>query len=317
MIFPFRGKTAFITGASRGIGLEIGKALARRGANVVVAAKTAEPHAKLPGTIHTAVAEIDQIGKETGSKAEALAVQMDIRNEQEVEDAIERGVQRFGGLDVVVNNASAINMKPTVEASVKSFDLLNNVNARGSWLVSRFALPHLLRSNICGHNPHILTLSPPLTYNTLSPDPSHTIFPAQLAATASAYAIAKFGMSIASLALAAELEGKVGVNALWPYTLIGTSAMKIVSGGSKEEKRWRSPEIMAEAAVRMLEEKGSTFNARFLIDEVYLRRNHSFTDEQIAAFSLGGNQTPLDQLAEDLFISQEVRDDIARARNGQ
>ncbi|EPQ27534.1 uncharacterized protein PFL1_05072 [Pseudozyma flocculosa PF-1] len=309
-----KGRTAFITGASRGIGLEIGKALARRGANVAVAAKTADPHPKLPGTIHTAVSEIDEIGERHNTGARGLALQLDIRDADAVEAAIEKTVERFGALDIVVNNASAINMKPTVEASVKSYDLMNGINARGTYLVSRFALPHLLRSSSQSRNPHILTLSPPLTYNTLSPSPADTIFPGQLAQTGTAYAIAKFGMSLATLALAAETQGKVGVNALWPYTLIGTSAMKIVSNNQEEEKRWRSPEIVSEAAVRVLEERGDKFTAQFLIDEVYLRTAHKFTHNDLAAFSLGGSDTPFEDLAEDLYISQQVRDEVARVR---
>ncbi|PWN53225.1 NAD(P)-binding protein [Violaceomyces palustris] len=313
-----RGKTAFITGASRGIGLEIAKSLATRGANVAVAAKTTEPHPKLPGTIHTAVEEINQIGERNGSGAKGLAIQLDVRDADAVKDAIDRTVGTLGNLDIVINNASAINVKPTVEASVKSYDLMNNINSRGTWLVSRFALPHLLKSASESRNPHILTLSPTLTYSMLSASSSRGGFPSQFSQTASAYTIAKFGMSLNTLALAAETMGKVGVNSLWPYTLIGTSAMKIVSPNSDvEEKRWRSPKIVSEAAVRVLEEYGATFSAQFLVDEIYLRRKHGFTDEQIAEFSLGGKETPLESLAEDLYISQELREDVLRARRGE
>lgn len=144
--------------------------------------------------------------------------------------------------------------------SYLQYDLMNSINSRGTWLVSRFALPHLVKSSSAGRNPHILTLSPPLHYNMLSTDPKHGTFPDQFATTASAYTIAKIGMSLNTLALAAELRGKVGVNALWPYTLIGTSAMKIVSPNAEvEEQRWRSPEIVSEAAIRVLEEDGSKF----------------------------------------------------------
>ncbi|KAE8222756.1 hypothetical protein CF326_g8315 [Tilletia indica] len=330
-----KGRVAFITGASRGIGLELGLALARRGASVAVAAKTSDPHPKLPGTIHTAAEEISVLGEQNGTGAKGLAIQMDVRNENAVESAIERTVQEFGGLDIVINNASAISMKPTLNASVKSYDLMNSINARGSWLVSRFALPHLLDSASKSRNPHILTLSPPLSYGMLdSPSllggGSHgltkkvspgDVWPSQYAQTASAYTIAKFGMSLNTLALAAELRGKVGVNALWPYTLIGTSAMKIVAAGSgtveEAEKKWRSPEIVAEAGVRILEEDGTKFTSQWVIDEIYLRRQHGFSDADIAKFSMGGPDTPLEALEEDLYISQQLRDDLRAARAGQ
>lgn len=212
--------------------------------------------------------------------------------------------------------ASAISMKPTVEASPKSFDLMNSVNARGTWLVSRYALPHLLRSSERSRNPHILTLSPPLTYSMFSTTAKGG-FPSQYTQTASAYAIAKIGMSLGTFALAAETQGKIGCNGLWPFTLIGTSAMKIVSKDAENEaKSWRSPEIVAEAAIRMLQEDGRHFTAQWILDEVYLRRNHGFDDARIAAFSLGGKDTPLDSLKEDLYITQEMRDDINKARAG-
>ncbi|KAE8268546.1 hypothetical protein A4X09_0g3793 [Tilletia walkeri] len=352
-----KGRVAFITGASRGIGLELGLELARRGASVAVAAKTSDPHPKLPGTIHTAAEEISVLGEQNGTGAKGLAIQMDVRNENAVESAIERTVQEFGGLDIVINNASAISMKPTLNASVKSYDLMvsstrhqtvkharadnsvdllqNSINARGSWLVSRFALPHLLDSASKSRNPHILTLSPPLNYGMLdSPSllggRSHgltkkvspgDVWPSQYAQTASAYTIAKFGMSLNTLALAAELRGNVGVNALWPYTLIGTSAMKIVAAGSgtveEAEKKWRSPDIVAEAGVRILEEDGTKFTSQWVIDEIYLRRQHGFSDADIAKFSMGGPDTPLEALEEDLYISQQLREDLRAARAGQ
>ncbi|KDN40704.1 NAD(P)-binding protein [Tilletiaria anomala UBC 951] len=312
-----KGKTAFITGASRGIGLEIAKALARKGANVAVAAKTVEPHPKLPGTIHTAVGEVNAIGEQNGTGARGFAVQLDVRDAGAVENAVESTVDKFGGLDIVVNNASAINLTSTVNATVKSYDLMNGINSRGTWLVSRFALPHLLRSASAKRNPHILTFAPPLNYSILSTGPKGC-WPSDFQATASAYTIAKFGMSLATLALAAETLGQVSVNALWPYTYIGTSAMKIVNPDAEtEEKRWRSPEIMSEASIRIFEENAKAFTAQFLIDEIYLRRNHKFTDEQIRAYSLGGAETPHETLAEDLFISQEIREEITKSRRGE
>lgn len=308
------GRTAFITGGSRGIGLEIGRALASRGANVVIAAKTATPHAKLPGTIYTACDEISAAAQLAGSNAVAHPVQLDIRDASAVETAVDAAAARFGGLDIVVNNASAISMAPTAQASVKSYDLMSGINARGTWLVSRFALPHLLRAG----NAHVLTLSPPLGFNTLSSAPGvgrggPPIFPDQYAQTASAYTIAKFGMSLHTLGLAAETYGKVGVNSLWPYTLIATSAMKIVSkDAAVQERRWRNPSIVAEAAARVVEEKAEMFTGQFLVDELYLRQK-GFTLEQIKKFNVD-ESTPLDELAEDLYISQELRDAIQASR---
>lgn len=208
-------------------------------------------------------------------------------------------------------------MVPTVEATPKSFDLMNNINARGTWLVSRYALPHLLRSAEQSRNPHVLTLSPPLSYNMFSVGPRGG-FPSQFAPTASAYTIAKVGMSLGTFALAAETLGKIGCNSLWPYTLIGTSAMKVVSKDVEgEEKTWRSPEIVAEAALLMLQEDGKTFTGRGIVDEIYLRRNHGFDDDRIAAFSLGGKDTPFDTLKEDLYISQSLRYEVGVARKGR
>lgn len=311
------GRTAFITGGSRGIGLEIGKSLASRGANVVIAAKTASPHPKLPGTIYTACEEIAESASASGSKSSAHPVQLDIRDASAVEKAIDDVASKFGGLDILINNASAINMTPTKDSSVKSYDLMNGINARGSWLVSRFALPHLLRSADQGNNPHILTLSPPLNFNTLSttPGPSSppSIFPHQIATTASAYTIAKFGMSLLTLGLSAETISKIGVNSLWPYTLIATSAMKIVSkDAAVQERRWRNPNIVAEAAARVVEENAASFTGKFLVDELYLREK-GFSLADIKKFNVD-ESTKLEDLAEDLYISQELRDAIEKSR---
>ncbi|ETS62081.1 hypothetical protein PaG_03640 [Moesziomyces aphidis] len=317
MVGSLAGRTAFITGGSRGIGLEIGKCLASRGANVVIAAKTATPHPKLPGTIYTACDEIAAEADKAGSGAQAHPVQLDIRDASAVESAINAVADKFGGLDMVINNASAINMTPTKDAAVKSYDLMNGINARGSWLVSRFALPHLLESAERGNNPHILTLSPPLNFNTLSTtvgkqDPP-AIFPYQFAQTASAYTIAKFGMSLLTLALAAETTGKVAVNSLWPYTLIATSAMKIVSkDASVQERKWRNPAIVAQAAARIVEENAANFTAKFLVDELYLREK-GFTNNDLHKFNVD-ESTHLNDLAEDLYISQELRDAINAGR---
>ena len=312
------GRTAFITGGSRGIGLEIGKALASRGANIIIAAKTASPHPKLPGTIYTACDEIASVAQAAGSSSTAHPVQLDIRDASAVETAINQAAAKYGGLDIVVNNASAINMTPTESASVKSYDLMNGINSRGSWLVARFALPHLLQSAQRGANPHVLTLSPPLAYNTLSTtpgpaSPDAAIFPHQYAQTASAYTIAKFGMSLLTLGLSAETVGKIGVNSLWPYTLIATSAMKIVSKDAHvQERRWRSPTIVSEAAARIVEENAASFTGKFLIDELYLREK-GFDSQQIRSFNVD-ESTELNDLAEDLYISQELRDAVRASR---
>lgn len=306
------------TGASRGIGLEIGKLLASKGANVVVAAKTIDTHPKLPGTIFSAAKEIEKIGKENNhDSVTGLALQVDVRDAKNVEDAIETTIGKLGNLDIVINNASAINIAPTHEAKPKSFDLMESVNAKGTWLVSRFALPHLLQSAQKGRNPHILTLSPPLHYNLFQPfsDPRKNDSGNQFKQVGSAYSISKLGMSIATYALAAETFGKVGCNTLWPFTLIGTSAMKIVSPNAKdEERRWRSPSIVAEAAIRMLEQDAKTFTGQMLVDELYLRQ-HGFTNEKFKEFSLGGPSIKFDELAEDLFISNELREEIIAKRN--
>ncbi|CBQ73391.1 conserved hypothetical protein [Sporisorium reilianum SRZ2] len=317
---PLAGRTAFITGGSRGIGLEIGRALAALGSNIVIAAKTASPHPKLPGTIYTACDEIAAAAAAAGSSAVAHPVQLDIRDAAAVEAAVDAAASKFGGLDVVVNNASAISMVPTHEAAVKSYDLMNGINSRGSWLVSRFALPHLLEAAAKGRNPHIVTLSPPLTYNTLSTTPTSAsstalppMFPTQLAHTASAYTIAKFGMSLLTLGLAAETHAKVAVNSLWPYTLIATSAMKIVSkDAAVQERTWRSPTIVAEATARLVQEDAASFTGQFLVDELYLR-DKGLSLDQIRRFNVD-ESTPLDELAEDLYISQELRDAIQASR---
>src|SRR5262249_47119667 len=205
-----KGKTLFITGASRGIGLAIGLKAAADGANIVVAAKTVEPHPKLEGTIHTAAAEIEKAG------GRALPLVVDVRDEASVTAAIERTVAAFGGLDIVVNNASAIQLTGTLETDMRRFDLMHQVNARGTFMVSKYAIPHLEKST----NPHILMLSPPLDLNE------------KWFAGHTAYSMAKYGMSLVVLGLAGELRAKgIAVNALWPRTTIATSAIKNLHGG--------------------------------------------------------------------------------------
>ena len=242
-----KNKVLFISGGSRGIGLAIALRAARDGARIAIAAKTAEPHPKLPGTIHSAANEIRRAG------GEALPIQCDIRFPEQVEAAVARTLETFGGIDVCVNNASAISLSGTLDTPVKTFDLMNQINYRGTWLASRACLPHLLKAN----TPHILNLSPPpnLDPRWLGP---HT-----------AYTIAKYNMSLVVLGLAEELKGKVAVNALWPQTWIDTAAIRLV-GGPDAAKHCRKPEIMADAAHAILT-KGLDYTGRFLIDEQVLR----------------------------------------------
>ena len=245
---PLNGKTLFITGGSRGIGLAIGLRAAAEGANVAIAAKTATPHPKLPGTIHTAAAEIEQAG------GKALPLVVDVRDEDSVKRAIDQTAAAFGGIDIVVNNASAIQLAPVAQTDMRRFDLMHQVNARGTFMVSKYALPHLENAA----NPHILMLSPPL-------DMAEKWF-----AGHTAYAMAKFGMSLVVLGLAGELRGKVAVNALWPRTIIATSAVKNLLGGDAIMSRSRTPEIVADAAVAIFRKPAQTFSGNFLIDDTFL-----------------------------------------------
>jgi citronellol/citronellal dehydrogenase len=242
------GKTLFITGASRGIGKAIGLRAARDGANVVIAAKTAEPHPKLPGTIHTAAEEMEAAG------GRALAVQCDIREEEQVEEAIGKAVETFGGLDVLVNNASAIFLAGTVETPMKRYDLMHQVNARGTYLCSQKAIPHLAQAE----NPHILNLSPPLS---LEP---------KWFAPHVAYTMAKYGMSLCVLGMAEELRDRgIAVNALWPRTVIRTAALAML-GGAVPEERTRKPAIMADAAHAVLTRPAGDCTGNFFIDDEVL-----------------------------------------------
>jgi citronellol/citronellal dehydrogenase len=242
------GKTLFITGASRGIGLAIALRAARDGANVVVAAKSDTPNPKLPGTIHTAAAAI----KAAGGKA--LAIRCDVRDERNVRDAIAQAVERFGALDILVNNASAIWLKGVLETPMKRFDLMQQVNARGTFLCAQVAIP-LLRQ---AANPHILTLAPPPNLDPRWWGP-HT-----------AYTLAKMGMSFVTLGLAAELrDAGIAVNALWPRTVIATDALKMIPG--IDVARCRKPEIVADAAHAILVKPARQATGRFFIDEDVLR----------------------------------------------
>jgi citronellol/citronellal dehydrogenase len=243
------GKTLFITGASRGIGLAIALRAAKDGANVVVAAKTAEPHPKLPGTIHTAAEEIRAAG------GKALPLLVDVRDEAAVAGAIDKAVETFGGLDVVVNNASAISLTPTPKTDMKRFDLMHQVNTRGTFMVSKYAIAHLEKAE----NPHILMLSPPL-------DLREKWFAPHLP-----YSLAKYGMSLCVLGLAGELRGRgIAVNALWPRSTIATSAIQNLLGGDAIMRASRIPEILADAAYAIFRKPAASFTGRFLIDDTFL-----------------------------------------------
>jgi len=242
-----KGKTLFITGGSRGIGLAIGLKAAAEGANIAIAAKTVEPHPKLEGTIHTAAAEIAKAG------GRALPLGVDVRDDSTVQAALDEAASKFGGIDIVVNNASAIHLALVTGTEMRRYDLMQQINARGTFMVSKFAIPYLTRAA----NPHILTLSPPL-------DMAEKWF-----APHTAYSMAKFGMSLVVLGLAGELRGKVAVNALWPRTTIATAAIKNLLGGDVMMRRSRKPEILAEAACRIFE-KPKSFTGNFLIDDTFL-----------------------------------------------
>jgi citronellol/citronellal dehydrogenase len=253
-----QGKTLFITGASRGIGLAIAKRAARDGANVVVAAKTTETNPKLPGTIHSAAAEIEAAG------GQALAVQTDIRDEASVLAAMEQAVARFGGIDILVNNASAISLTPTPATPMKRFDLMFGVNVRGTYLCTQAALAHLVKSAQAGRNPHVLNMSPPLSMREHW-FKNHT-----------AYTMAKYGMSECTLGHAGEFRPLgIAVNSLWPRTAIATAALQMIPG--VDIARCRQPEILADAAYFMLTCDAKTTSGNFFIDDTLLAQ-HGVTD---------------------------------------
>lgn len=272
-----KGKVLFVTGASRGIGLAIAKRAASDGAKIAIAAKTAEPHPKLEGTIFTAADEIREAG------GEALPLIVDVREEEAVAEGIRATVETFGGLDIVVNNASAIQLTDSQKTDMKRFDLMHQINSRGTFMVSKYAIPHLAKSE----NPHILMLSPPL-------DMKEKWFAAH-----TAYSMAKYGMSMVVLGLAGELRQKgIAVNALWPRTTIATAAVNNLLGGEALMKASRKPDILADAAHMVFNKPAATFSGNFLIDDTFLAENGvtNFDDYRVE---------PSQHLALDFFVPDD------------
>ncbi len=269
------GKTLFITGASRGIGLAIAKRAARDGANIAIAAKTTEPHPKLEGTIYTAAAEIEKAG------GHALPIMCDIRDEESVKAAVKQTIEKFGGIDICINNASAISLTDTLNTPMKRFDLMFGVNVRGTYMTSSICAPHLLEAAKQGRNPHILNLAPPLNL-----DPKwfkhHT-----------AYTMAKYGMSMCVTGMAAEFKDRgIAVNGLWPRTLIATAALQAIPG--VDWKMGRKPDIMADAAHIVLSRPSAHTTGQILIDDEVLASAGVTDLDHYAA--LAGNRTFLPDL---------------------
>ena len=245
------GKKIFITGGSRGIGLAIAIRAAKDGAMIAIAAKTSEPNPKLPGTIHTAASEI------TAAGGRALAIQCDLRDENQISAAVDQAAKEFGGIDILINNASAINLTPTLQTPAKRFDLMFDVNVRGTFLTSQAALPHLQESAKAGRNPQILTLSPPLSMK------------AKWFRNHVAYTMAKYGMSMCVLGMAEEFKReKIAVNALWPRTAIDTAALAMIPG--VDTAACRTPEILADAAYIILNRESTSCSGNFFVDDEVL-----------------------------------------------
>jgi citronellol/citronellal dehydrogenase len=273
-----KGKTLFITGASRGIGKEIGLRAARDGANVVVVAKTAEPDPRLPGTIYSAAEEIEKAG------GKALPIVTDIRYEEQIAAAVEKAVATFGGIDILVNNASAISLTDTLNTTMKRFDLMHQINIRGTFFTSKHVIPHLKKAE----NPHILVLSPPLN---LRPE----WFAPHLA-----YTISKYGMSMIVYGLAEELKGDgIAANALWPRTTIATAAVQNLLGGDAMVSQSRTPEIMADAAYAIFNRKSRACTGNFFIDDEVLRAEGVTNFDKYAV-------TPGAGLMPDLFVDEST-----------
>jgi len=273
-----QGKTLFITGASRGIGLAIALRAARDGANIAIAAKTAEPHPKLEGTVYTAAEDIEKAG------GKALPLVCDIRSEDQAAQAVEKTVETFGGIDICVNNASAISPTKVVDTEMKRYDLMNQINARGTFLVSKLCIPHLAKAA----NPHILMLSPPLDMRS------------KWFAGSVAYSLAKFGMSICVLGMAEELKPEgIAVNALWPRTTIATAAVNNLLGGDALMRASRTPEILADAAYTVFTKPSREFTGNFLIDDTFLAAN-GVTDFDTYRMD------PTQDLAPDFFVPDDI-----------
>jgi len=273
-----QGKTIFMSGGSRGIGLAIAKKCAADGANIAIAAKTAEPHPKLEGTIYTAAKEIEDAG------GQALPLICDIRDEEAVQNAVDSCVDKFGGIDICVNNASAISLTPTPLTLMKRYDLMNQVNARGTFLMSQKCYPHLKN----GDNPHIVNIAPPLD---MSPKwfKNHT-----------AYTMAKYGMSMCTLGMAEEFrQDGIAVNSLWPMTSIDTAAVRNVLGGDSMAKMSRTPAIMADAAYVLFNQEAKKYTGQFVIDECILADTGT-TD--FGQYNQPGYAGPL---AADFFVPDE------------
>jgi citronellol/citronellal dehydrogenase len=257
-----KGKTLFITGASRGIGLAIALRAARDGANIAIAAKTVAPHPRLEGTIYSAAEEVEKAG------GRALPLAVDVRDEEAVKSAIVRTVEAFGGIDIVVNNASAVSRTPVAETDMKRYDLMQAINTRGTFMVSKYAIPHLEKAE----NPHILMNAPPLDMRE------------EWFAGSTAYSIAKFGMSLVVLGLAGELRPKgIAVNALWPRVTIATAAIKNLLGGERVMRMSRTPAIMADAAYAIFHKPAKSFTGQFLIDDSFLHSEGVADFEQYRA----------------------------------
>lgn len=266
----FKNKTVFISGGTRGIGHAIGMRLAAEGANIVIAAKSTEENPKLGGTIYTAADDMIKAG------GKGLGIKCDIRNEDEVTAAVKQAVDTFGGIDILINNASAINLSPTLQLDMKRYDLMQDINTRGTFVCSKACLPYLLKAE----NPQILMLSPPLTSINERWFAGHT-----------GYSIAKFGMSLVVLGLGGEYKGKVGVNALWPRTTIATAAVLNLLGGESVANTSRKPSIMADAAYCILKRDGKKTTGNFFIDDEVLL-SEGISDLEQYAVKPGAELTP-------------------------
>ncbi len=286
MASTLSGRTLFITGASRGIGLAIGLKCARDGANVAIAAKTAEPNPKLPGTIYSAAEEIEKAG------GKALPLTVDVRDEAQVRAALEKTAATFGGIDIVVNNASAISLTNSQATDMKRFDLMHQINARGTFMVSKFAVPFLEKSA----NPQILMLSPPL-------DLKEKWF-----AGSTGYSMAKYGMSLVVLGLAGELRPRgIAVNALWPRTTIATAAIKNLLGGEAIMRSSRTPDILADAAHMIFLKDAKSFSGHFLIDDTFLFENGVREFDRYRV-------DPTVDLAPDFFVPDDSKPPVSLAK---